>query len=316
MDQQARYIQEDEIDLKELFQKIWTKRVFILVFTFMVTFAAGVYAFVKTPIYEAKALIELGSYKLDNSNNNSVLIDNANQLVQKLTVLYIDAMKNIKERQTEITAIQVPKNQTNFIEITSNAISNDLAKKEILGVIDYITKNHTAILEEVKQRRELQINNIDRKIQNIKSNEIKLLEERISLQTQTIKDLNTQLAVIDKNIKQIEQTNPTLSALKLMEKRDLSNFILKVSEDLMETKSKKDSLETSTLSELEEEKNLIRSLLLPHNYQNTQVVGEILTNDHPAKPKKKLIIVVAFVTGLILSIFLVFFLDFVRSMRE
>ena len=39
---------EDEIDLKELFNAIWQKRLFIAIFTFVVTTCAGVYAYNKT----------------------------------------------------------------------------------------------------------------------------------------------------------------------------------------------------------------------------------------------------------------------------
>ncbi len=53
-----------------------------------------------------------------------------------------------------------------------------------------------------------------------------------------------------------------------------------------------------------------------YNYKNTTIVGDIITNDYPAKPKKKLIIAVAFVTGLIFSVFLVFFLEFIKSFKE
>ena len=52
------------------------------------------------------------------------------------------------------------------------------------------------------------------------------------------------------------------------------------------------------------------------NVQNSVVVGEYIVKDKPAKPKKKLIIVVAFVTGLVLSIFLVFFIEFIKGFKE
>ncbi len=319
---QETYLKEDEIDLRELFIKIWAKKIFIVSFTFIVTILAAAYTLTKTPIYEGKVLIEIGNYKLDNSNNNNsnnnsnILIDNANALVQKLNILFIDMKKNVKNKEVEITNISVPKKQDSFIEITANGINNDLIKKDILGIVKYISTSHKSILEDVKNRRELQINNINRKINNIKNNEIKLLEERVSLQNQTIEDLKSQLKIIDENLKKIEKINPTLAALKLMEKRDISNFILKISEDLMETKNKKDILNTTILSQLEEERNLIQSLLLPHNYKNTQIVGKILINDYAIKPKKTLIVIVSFITGLILAIFLVFLIDFIRGFKE
>ncbi|QKF72400.1 hypothetical protein AFAEC_0178 [Aliarcobacter faecis] len=50
--------------------------------------------------------------------------------------------------------------------------------------------------------------------------------------------------------------------------------------------------------------------------KNSDIVGELITNDFPIKPKKSLIIVVAFITGFIFSIFLVFFLNFIQSFKE
>ena len=50
---QEKYLQEDEIDLRELFKTIWARRFFVIAFTLVVTVLAAVYAYTKTPIYEA-----------------------------------------------------------------------------------------------------------------------------------------------------------------------------------------------------------------------------------------------------------------------
>jgi hypothetical protein len=50
------------------------------------------------------------------------------------------------------------------------------------------------------------------------------------------------------------------------------------------------------------------------NYIMTKQVGNIKINDNPINtPRKKLIVIVTFVTSLILSIFIVFFIDFIRN---
>ena len=52
-------------------------------------------------------------------------------------------------------------------------------------------------------------------------------------------------------------------------------------------------------------------------YIMTKQIGNITIDEQPINlPKKKLIITVAFVTGLILSIFLVFFLEFIKGFKE
>lgn len=50
--------------------------------------------------------------------------------------------------------------------------------------------------------------------------------------------------------------------------------------------------------------------------KNSDIVGELITNDFPIKPKKSLIIIVAFITGFIFSIFFVFFLNFIQPFKE
>ncbi len=317
---QERNIAEDEIDLKELFRTIWDKKNFIIIFTIIITILSIVFVFFKTPIYQAKALIEIGNYKLDdtksNSNNDNVLIDDANQLAKKINILYIDMKKNIKDKEVEIVSVLVPKKQTTFVEIISNAISNELAVKEIESILEYIQNEHQEILNDVKKRRELQIANLDRKIDNIKNNELKLLDEKIVTIEKTMDNYKKQLELVDINLKKIENSNSALAALKLMEKRDVSNFILTSNIQLMDLKNKRDRLFSTTLADLEEKKLLVESLLLPHNYKNTDIVGTIIIDDFPIKPKKKLIVIVSFITGLVVSIFIVFFMQFIRSFKE
>ncbi len=84
----------------------------------------------------------------------------------------------------------------------------------------------------------------------------------------------------------------------------------------MNLKNEKNVLLSIKTAKLIETKNNLESSLLSHNYKNTAVVGAIITSDDPMKPKKMLIIIVAFITGIILSIFLVFLLEFIKNTKE
>ncbi|CAC9602746.1 hypothetical protein [uncultured Gammaproteobacteria bacterium] len=313
---EQNYYQEDEFDLKELFKTLWDKKNFIISVTAVITILAGVHAFNKTPIYEATAMVEIGNYKLynhSNNSNNKVLLDSANELVKKLNILYIDMLKNIKDREGSITSITTVKRVNTFIEIKAEAISNEIASQEIFKAISYIKEKHQKILNDVKNRRELEIKNINTEIYFIKNKEIKLLSEQINTQQENLDDYKLQLNTIAKNIKDIENTNPALTALKLMEKRDFSSFILELNLQLMDMHSEKAELETTAINQLLENKQLIELLMLPHNYKNSEVIGRVLTNDYPAKPKKRLIVTIAFIAGFILSIFLVFIMNAFRK---
>jgi capsular polysaccharide biosynthesis protein len=172
------------------------------------------------------------------------------------------------------------------------------------------------ILDDVKQRREIELKNIDKSIDDIKTKTLPLLTKKIESQEKTLKDFQEQVKLITNNLRKISSSNPSLSALKLMEKRDITSFIIDLNLKIMDMKDKKEMMESNSIAKLEEQKLLIQALMLPHNYKNTDIIGKVLTDDYPVKPKKILIVIVAFVTGLILSIFLVFFLEFINGMKN
>ena len=307
--QENKPLEEDEIDLKELFKTIWAKKIFIVIFTLVVTILAGFYAYSKTPIYEAKALLEIGEYKKNP-------VDDAVALEKKLSTIFIDMEKNLKDKTSEISNISVVKGLKNFLEIKSESTSNEEAKNEILKVLTFVQNEHEKILDDVKKQKEMELRNIDLQISDIKSKSVALIDKKIENNIKNLKSLEEQLKQVDENLKKIDSLNPSLAALKLMEKRDITNSINTITIQNFELESKKDELLTTTLYKLEESKQIAESLLLSHNYKNTQIVGEIMTNDFPTKPKKSLIVAVAFVTGFIISIFLVFFIQFIQGIRK
>ncbi len=309
--QENRYLQEDEIDLRELFKIIWDKKIFIILFTIVVTVLAGIYAYSKTPIYEAKALIEIGEYKINNTSKN--FVDDSSNLEKKLSTLFVDMEKNLKDKTSQISNISIVKGLKNFLEIKSEATSNEDAKNEIIKVLNFVQNEHEKILDDVRKQKEMELRNIDLQISDIKLKSVALIDKKIENNIKNLKSLEEQLKLVDENLKKIDSLNPSLAALKLMEKRDIANDIRNINEQNFELENQRDELLTTSLYKLEESKQIAESLLLPHNYKNTQIVGEIITNDFPVKPKKSLIIAVAFVSGFIISIFLVFLFNFIKQ---
>jgi len=319
-DVRGQYIEEDTIDLRELWATLMKRKVLVLIATSVITILAIVYVLVKTPKYEASALIEIGNYKLNNNNNNNnnknVLLDDASQLVKKLNVLYIDMFKGVEGKEVEITSIVVPKNQTNFISIKALGLDNEIAKKEILKVLSYIQQKHQKILDDVKRRRELEIKNIESTINSIQTKELKSIEDKIELVRKDLKNTIFEKNELERNIKNLKKSDPSWLALNIMQKRDLSRYIAELELSLIDLDNEKTVLQTTTINKLYEDQALVASMLLPYNYKNTNIIGDIITSKYPVKPKKKLIVVVAFITGLMLSVFLAFFLEFIQGGRK
>jgi LPS O-antigen subunit length determinant protein (WzzB/FepE family) len=305
-------------DLKGLFTTLWLSKRIIFIITFLSTLLAIIYVLYKTPIYEAKALIEIGNYKIDTNNksNDKVLLNNSTELIEKLHYIYIDAFKNVEDRKSKISALALTKKSKIFIEITAEGISNKLAKQEIQNLLKNIQTEDNAILKNVKSYREVEIANIEEKINNIKNQKVTIIEQKIEIEKKRRSELQNQILEINKIIKNLETEKPTLVALQIMQKNILINSIATINKNILDLQNKENNLSISQINSLIEKKKILELMLLPYNYKNSQIVGKILTNSYASKPKKSLIIAVAFVLGLILSIFVILFLEFVVSIKE
>ncbi|MCG3713234.1 Wzz/FepE/Etk N-terminal domain-containing protein [Aliarcobacter butzleri] len=188
--QNQKYLEEDEIDLKELFKTLWKYKIFVLVFTFMITFIALIYVLLKNPIpiYQGKMYLEIG--QIQNKNFAPINIERVTDLAY---ILNLEFKVNSN----------IPKNTFNLVEITFDNVNKNIINETLIKVKDFVLKKHK------------------------------------------------------------EQTS------------------------------------------------FYESVIM------TKQIGDIIISNEPInKPKKSLIITVAFVTGFILSIFLVFFIEFVRSFKK
>lgn len=188
--QNQKYLQEDEIDLKELFKTLWKYKMFILIFTSMITFIALIYVLLKNPIpiYQGKMYLEIG--QIQNKNFAPISIEKVSDLAY---ILNLEFKVNSN----------IPKNTFSLMEITFDNV--------------------------------------------------------------------------DKNI-----INETLTRVK--------GFILE---------------------KHKEQTSFYESVIM------TKQIGDIIISNEPInKPKKTLIVIVSFVTAFILSIFLVFFIEFIKSLKK
>ena len=250
------YIQEDEIDLRELFKTIASYKKFIAIFTIIITVVMSIYISLKTPIYEVSSIVEIGSYQ-DNSTEKQIL--NIDKAIKALQVPFIIT----KNQKAWIKSIK--KKGNNLIEITANSTSIDLAQKEVERVIKFI-KNR-------------EIENIDNII-SIGKNNVLFLDKKIEVIQDSINYLENQLKSTN------NQGNGTEAYY----------------------------LATLKIQKLDIEKNKT-GLTNPTILKNAEIV-KLEKNNTPIKPKKRLVIIVAFVTALILSIFIIFFIEFIKGGKE
>ncbi|RXJ89970.1 hypothetical protein CRU87_07775 [Aliarcobacter trophiarum LMG 25534] len=181
-----RYLEEDEIDLRELFKIIWEKKVFIIVFTFIITVIAAIYAYSKTPIYEVKSIVRIGYI-------GEQLLENSNIIERKLKVIFnVDNPQDFDEGL--VTKISAIKNVQNFLELTTEAISNEEALKKNKEVLEFLQNEYKYKIDEFILKTNINIKNIEDKIKYALEVEKSNLEKDIS------KIKNQQIPRIDKEI--------------------------------------------------------------------------------------------------------------------
>ncbi|WP_151943337.1 Wzz/FepE/Etk N-terminal domain-containing protein [Aliarcobacter butzleri] len=127
--QNQKYLQDDEIDLKELFKTLWKYKIFILVFTSMITFIALIYVLLKNPIpiYQGKIYLEIG--QIQNKNFVPVGIEKVSDLAY---ILNLEFKVNSN----------IPKNTFNLMEITFDNIDKNIINETLVKVKDFVLKKH------------------------------------------------------------------------------------------------------------------------------------------------------------------------------
>ncbi len=325
--QNIQRYEEDEIDLKELFRTLLKRKKFIILFTAVITIAAIAYAYAMPKVYEAKVILKIGEYRLTKTkydantdsttmtNTKSVLAD-ASELSKELEILFIDIVKNKKDREAQIESIGLLKQQNNFLEITALSSSNKLAIAEINKVVNFVQANHKKKLDDVMKLHETNAKQVEAKLALLKNKMLPAIEEKIARYKKDIEIYETNFNEVQKNLQKIKSVNPTLAAIQINEQRYLADMLMKLKDSLEQSENEKNDIEVVRIEKFKEELSALKVLMKPYNYRNTEVIGNIMTNDYAIKPKKKLIVVVAFVTGFILSIFLVFFMEFIQGMKR
>jgi len=127
-------------------------------------------------------------------------------------------------------------------------------------------------------------------------------------------------SLISLYINNIQQQIGILNNSKDYYKKEIMSYknrLVKISnpqiyQAMLNTISEYNKILTNIDSKLERLKNSIS----PINIKNAHFAGKIIIKDTPIKPKKRLIVIVTFITSLILAIFLVFFIEFIKELKK
>lgn len=305
--QENKNLIEDEIDLRELFQIIWNKKILIIFFTLFITIISGFYIYSKTPIYEVKSYVQIGFIDKE-------ILEDSIFIEQKLRVIFSMDDFNIELNNLEngiVSSIRQIKNVKNLLEIKTEAYSNEVALTKNKEVLNYLQNLYEPKIEQYKVIINNDILNTKREI-NFIQEKMKSIYEKILLNTDS---LNNYIKEVNKLNKTLESDKSSSSLVLSIQLLNYQNLIANTQNEIKDLELQIIELKTRT-SQLNEKIEILSFKRSEQNLSNMRLLGEYILNNNPIKPKKTLTITVSFISGFIVSIFLVFLLNFIKNSRK
>jgi hypothetical protein len=232
---QVKYVEEDEIDLRELWKIIYNKKLFIIIFTSIITVVAIVWALTRMPIYEVKSNVQIGFIGENLVAVPATLVKTAN-----LVFNVEDKIDTKKEFISEVSSISANKKLENFIEIKTQAISNEEALKKNKEVVKYIESKHKSKIDQFIINNNNNIKTIKVKINNLENLETKNLKRQIEqLKTQKIVKIDEKIKKIkNQDIKNIQRQIELLKTQKIVKIDEKIKFYKKIKIKTLNSKIK------------------------------------------------------------------------------
>ena len=141
------YLQENEIELKEIFKFFTNSKKLLIAITLVITTLGAIYTFQKVPEYKSTALIEIGGY--NTFSNEKGLIEPGKDLIQdlKINFIYKNSVGPLNFRLIEKKLLQLE-------YISPSAEKNNHLLNEI---VEYIVNRHSLLLSNNTQKTENQL---------------------------------------------------------------------------------------------------------------------------------------------------------------
>ena len=299
---QPVYIEEDEIDLRELFVTIWKHKLFLIIFVFIVTSLSIIYALSKPNEYKVKTLLA------PQEQQKSVSLGGLGALAS-MAGISIGGSSGVTPDVAFQTLLDDYQFMKNFI------IKNGYDKLILSGKLqkDYVFAfNYKGVYEMFHS---------DKKPQKIDfySNIYKPFVKRFSITTDKKTGLITVSFIHPSRYFAYNVLNKFLEdATKYLVNKNLQDINAQIA------KYQKELSRTNNLELKAELAKLVSSLIKQKVYINTSKYYKVKVITDPyipdikdkAKPKRALIVIVAFITSIILGIFIIFFIEFIRGKDE
>ena len=193
---QQRY-EDDEIDLIELFKKIWASRKTVALITGCFTAIGILYALIATPWYQATATFEPGGYL---SGDNKKYFNNKKIFVEDIKIRYIDSLEYAKNMDFVVKKAEEIKDNDKLFTIEVIGKSNEIAVSIVNDILKDLQNMDKPFIDEYILNKKNDLAGVNRQINNLKNIQIQNLKNRIDyIEKIQIPRLDEQIKYMENN---------------------------------------------------------------------------------------------------------------------
>jgi hypothetical protein len=176
------YLQEDGIDLIEIFKLLINSKKLIIIITLIITTLGAIYAYQKVPEYKSTALIEIGNY-YNPETNEQKLIEPTSTLIQELTINFIHKEKIVGINSGNLLIKFI---EGRLFEISIKTPSSVTSKNLLNEIIIYIQNRHSNLVTNVSKNLSYKIESINNQIEVLSFDEKRVGELEFLMQQLTL----------------------------------------------------------------------------------------------------------------------------------
>jgi hypothetical protein len=325
----------EEIELVEILRIIWKWKYLILVGTVVFVLAAGVISSNKPKVYRINMVLKPGVVRIDRFGRR-IYLDSANNMKALLEAGTFNNeirgyLKTLKEKnrpgplQFRVTALK----QSNIIRISYDTQYVDIG----IQILDHVPKLlQKKYAEEIRHFEKQYNDKIQKKSEELADAESKrkITESNITVFENRSKELTLAIRNIENNNRRLveekesynKNSNENSVNIYLLYSSEIQKNLQLMNEyksQFAELLSRKGKAELQ-LKRIEERIKFLSMEIAnlskeKNNIQYIEVLQPPTSSQGPIKPKTKIAMLLAFVVGLFVMVFLAFFLEYVFKYR-
>jgi capsular polysaccharide biosynthesis protein len=276
----------EEVELIDYLRVIWKWKWLIILGTSAFILAAGVISWLQPPSYQAKLILKIGQVTTVNENGEfqEIMIDDPNSVqetVMSKPLLFSIIEENQLKLESRALIAKAEVVRREWREREANLIRFSIragSPEEVISLINSIAE------EVIDQHR-------------------KKFDEAMKINFLLQEELEKQIAGIEEEIREVKST---LSKIEGRSGDDVSVKIM-LQADLAEKER--------TLSELRGKYRRVQLANSPIGSENTKILTPAIKPGRPVSPKKLLNITLAAMVGLMATVILAFFLEYLQKVK-